>query len=170
MHSHTGGPSVATLLDTSALTVFIRRSAPAETERVRQACRSEVESGRALVSAVTATELLVGVDPERAAADVERLIESMPVVAVDREIAAMAGTLGACTRSRGATVPLADLMIAATAIWLDVPLLTCDPDFSRGAALGAEGPSRSAGHRAITDRGAGLWRRLALHPASVPAG
>lgn len=161
---------MATLLDTSALTVFIRRNAPADTERVRQSCRSEVESGRALVSAVTATELLVGVDPERGAADVERLIESLPVVAVDREIAAMAGSLGGYARSRGETVPLADLMIAATAIWLDVPLLTCDSDFSRGAALGADGPGRSAGNRAVTSRGADLWRRLVLHPASVTAG
>lgn len=158
---------MATLLDTSALTVFLRRNAPAEVKRVRAACRSELESGRGILSAVTATELLVGVDPLRGGRDLEELIESLPVVAVDREISAMAGSLGAYARSRGATVPLADLLIAATAIWLDVPLLTCDCDFSRGAALGADSAGHAPGSRS-TPAGAGLWARLELHPASAP--
>ena len=119
---------------------------------------------------MTATELLVGVDPVRGGADVAELIASLAVVGVDREIAGMAGAMGAHARVRGATVPLPDLLIAATAIWLDVPLLTCDSDFSRGAALGAEAADGDASARAASLDGAGLWARLALHPATVMSG
>ena len=52
------------------------------------------------------------------------------------------------------TIPLPDLLIAATAVWLDVPLLTCDSDFARGRALASEAEP-------------GLWSSLRRHPASV---
>jgi hypothetical protein len=61
-------------------------------------------------------------------------------------------------------IPLADLLIAATAVHLDIPLLTCDHDFARGRRLAA----RDRRHR--TKGGGGvLWQRLELHPASVPS-
>jgi predicted nucleic acid-binding protein len=68
-----------------------------------------------------------------------------------RDIAVRAGRMGAVARARGALVPVPDLLIAATAITLDIPLLTCDSDFGRGSGLGGR---------------AGDWARLRLHPAS----
>lgn len=144
---------MATLLDTSALTVLIRRSPQPAFEEVRWAARAEMEAGRALVSAVTGVELLIGARDSSAARRLSELLDLLPVVAADREVAMAAGRMGAEARSRGATIPVPDLLIAATAIWLDLPLLTCDSDFRRGASLGETG---EAG-----------WGRLRLHPASV---
>jgi len=52
---------VATLLDTSALVVFLRarRSSPAH-ERLAQATGEALRNGQGLVSAATSAELLVG--------------------------------------------------------------------------------------------------------------
>jgi predicted nucleic acid-binding protein len=142
---------VATLLDTSALVVLIRRHRPAGLDGVADAARGELEAGRALVSAVTAAELLVGARGGGAVA-LERLLDHLPVVDVGREVAVLAGRMGAAARATGATIPLPDLLIAGTAAWLDVPLLTCDSDFFRGVELGGEGHA--------------TWLSVRLHAAS----
>jgi predicted nucleic acid-binding protein len=142
---------VATVVDTSALVVFLRRGHAAELSGVATAARGELEAGRALLSVVTAAELLVGAQDGRALEGLSRLLDRVPVVGADREIGQIGGRLGAVARWNGQTVPLPDLLIAATAIWLDVPLLTCDSDFGRGRALPDPGP----------------WAKLRLHPASV---
>ena len=151
--SPTGGSRMATILDTSALVVLMRRSRPRELEPVADAARGEMESGRALLSAVTAAELLVGSRGKTGTGPLMALIEGLPVVDAGREVALLAGRMGATARQAGATIPLPDLLIAATALWLDVPLLTCDSDFRRGIEAGV-GPEP------------GLWSRLRLHPAS----
>jgi len=144
---------MATVLDTSALVVLLRRSRPPELEPVAEAARGELESGRALLSAVTAAELLVGSRGRAGGDPLLDLLERLPVVDTGREVAGMAGLMGAAARRAGATIPLPDLLIAATAVWLDVPLLTCDTDFRRGMeAGGGSGP--------------GPWAKLRLHPAS----
>lgn len=144
---------MATLLDTSALVVLIRRGRPAALEPVAEAARGELEAGRALVSVVTAVELRVGARDRSAIDRMDRLLQHLPVVDAGREIGRLAGRMGAVARSAGATIPLPDLLIGATAAWLDVPLLTCDADFFRGAELGSG------------DEGGG-WDTLRLHPAS----
>ncbi len=143
---------MATLLDTSALVVLIRRRRSAGLDAVAEAARGELEAGRALVSAVTATELLVGARGD-GAARLEQLVAGLPVVDVGRDVAGLAGRLGAAARSAGATIPLPDLLIAATATWLGVPLLTCDSDFFRGVGIG--------------DDGGEPWSSVELHVASL---
>lgn len=145
---------MATLLDTSALTVLIRRSPPAPLRAVRRAARDEIEAGRALLSGVTAVELLVGARGAEGVRRIRELLEVLPVVAADRTVATEAGRMGFHARSRGATIPVPDLLIAATAVWLDVPLLTCDSDFGRGGRVCENGDDSP-------------WGRLRLHPASV---
>lgn len=147
---------MATILDTSALVVLIRRTRGPALEPVAEAARAELESGRGLVSAVTAAELMVGARGGTAVDHFTRLLEGLPVVDVGREIALLAGRMGAVARAAGGTIPLPDLLIAATAVWLDVPLLTCDSDFWRGIELGA----------ASGGEGGGPWEGLRLHPAS----
>lgn len=144
---------MATVLDTSALVVLMRRSRPPELEPVADAARGELEAGRALLSAVTATELLVGSRGEDGTGPLLELVGRLPVVDTGREVAQLAGRMGATARQTGATIPLPDLLIAATAVWLEVPLLTCDSDFRRGIKVddGAE---------------SGLWSKLRLHAAS----
>lgn len=144
---------MATVLDTSALVVLMRRRRPAELEPVADAARGELEAGRALLSAVTAAELLVGSRREVARGSLMELLDQLPVVEAGREVARIAGQMGATATRAGATIPLPDLLIGATAIWLDVPLLTCDSDFRRGIEAGG-GSSL------------GPWPRLRLHAAS----
>jgi predicted nucleic acid-binding protein len=154
---------MATLLDTSALALFIRRTRPATLEVVARATREELEAGRVLVSAVTAVELLVGARGERGSHRLVALLEALPVVVADREVSMHAGHMGAHARAHGATIPVPDLLIAATAVWLDVPLLTCDSDFVRGRQTGIARKARSSRE----DDGGSLWSRLRLHPASA---
>ena len=82
---------MATVLDTSALVVLLRRSRPPELEPVAEAARGELESGRALLSAVTAAELLVGSRGRAGGDPLLELLERLPVVDTGREVAGMAG-------------------------------------------------------------------------------
>ncbi len=152
-----GGLAVATLLDTSALVVLLRRSPPAGRLAVAEAAAAELRSSRGLISAVTVTELLVGARDSAAETRLLEFLTRLPVVASGREIADAAGRMGRQARNLGAILPLPDLLIAATARWLDVPLLTCDADFARGQRLAERSGSNNA------------WRGFRLHPSSVIA-
>lgn len=147
---------MATLLDTSALAVLIRRR-DSPYESVAQAARSEIVAGQALLSVISAAELLVGARDVAGAAHLERLIESLTVVPVDRELAGLAGRLGAYVRRHGAILPLPDLLVAATAVRLRIPLLTTDSDFARGRDIASADRN--------PDPSAGLWRSLQIHAA-----
>lgn len=138
-------------------------------EPVARAAREEIEAGRALVSAVTAAELLVGASGEAGLERLSLFLDALPVVAADRDVATWAGRMGAHARTRGSSIPLPDLLIAATSVRLDVPLLTCDKDFARGQGTATpKSRSRKASGPAAESDGGSLWRRLVLHPASVP--
>lgn len=145
---------MATVLDTSALVVLIRRTRPAHFASLAEAARAELESGRALLSSVTAAELLVGSRGGSGSGPLTELVGGLPVVDAGREVATLAGQMGATARQAGTTIPLPDLLISATAIWLDVPLLTCDSDFRQGKEAGE-------------DAGSEAWSKLRLHPASL---
>jgi len=119
------------------------------------ALEAELRARGAIVSAVTLAELVVGARDAAAEARVLALLKRLPVVATDWEVAERAGRMGRRARARGMTLPLADLLIAATAQWIGVPLLTCDPDFGRGRDLASGAPPHDP------------WRGFELHPASV---
>jgi predicted nucleic acid-binding protein len=155
---------MATLVDTSALAVLIRRTRAPAFEPLAVAARDEIAAGRALVSAVTVVELLVGASGGPGFEELSTLLAALPVVSADREVAGLAGRMGAHARRLGRTIPLPDLLIAATAVRLELPLLTCDRDFARGRELGTSPKGGARGDR----EGRRLWSRLAFHPASVP--
>lgn len=180
---------MATLLDTSALVVFLRsrRSSPAH-ERLARATGEALRNGQGLVSAASSVELLVGSQGSAGQAAIRRLLESLPVVGMGREVSLLAGSMGAYLRHRGASVPQVDLAIAATAVWLDVPVLTADSDFFRGRRVAWDDPDPATGVAAggVPDDGIWrpaplgaprwedhlpppmeAWRSLMIHPASV---
>lgn len=83
------------------------------------------------LAAISASELLHGVHRVRGAVArtraerfVEHVLASVPVVAFDLDIARVHARLDADLASRGAAVGDADLMIAATAVWLDYRVAT----------------------------------------------
>jgi predicted nucleic acid-binding protein len=122
---------------------------------VASAAEDRIRAGRAVLSAVTVTELLVGARDEEAERRVGELVGRLPVVAFDRDLAALAGRMGRDVRRAGHVLPLPDLAIAATAVWLGVPLLTADSDFARGSDLAAGA------------RPADAWHGFELDPGSV---
>ncbi len=153
---------MATILDTSALIVLVRRRRPPGLEPVAEAARGELEAGRALVSVVTAAELVVGARDADAVERLTGLLDRLAVVDAGREVGLLAGRMGADARSAGRPIPVPDLLIAATAVWLDLPLLTCDSDFARGMELGAGRDADDPAAAADDDP----WASLRLHPAS----
>jgi predicted nucleic acid-binding protein len=144
---------MATLLDTSALVVLLRRRPPEGKEVVAATARARLGEGSAIVSSLTVAELLVGARDRSAEGKVMELLGRLPVVALDREVGELAGRMGRAARAAGATLPLPDLAIAATASWLGVPLLTADRDFARGEELARKARARDPWHGFELDPG-----------------
>jgi tRNA(fMet)-specific endonuclease VapC len=85
------------------------------------------------ISAITASELLHGVHRlsgavarTRAERFVEQLLDAIPVIPFDLDVARVHASLDAELSAKGAAVGDADLMIAATAVWLDYRVATRD--------------------------------------------
>jgi len=99
--------------------------------------------GDAAISAVTASELLVGVhraDNEqrriRRSALVEALLSALPILDLTLDVARMHAELVAALRRRGITLGTRDALIAATALAGGHALLATDPaDFNRVPGL-----------------------------------
>ncbi|MGH7589673.1 MAG: type II toxin-antitoxin system VapC family toxin [Gemmatimonadota bacterium] len=139
------------------MAILVRRRRPVELEPLAQAARRELAAGRALLSVVTIAELLVGARDTKGRIRLQRLLESFAVTPVDEELAYLAGRLGSYARRRGTLIPLPDLLIAATAVRLGIPVLTSDGDFDRG--------KQAAAMDQTPDTDAQLWRSLQIHPA-----
>jgi predicted nucleic acid-binding protein len=118
-----------------------------------------MDAGSALLPAPAVTELLIGEPTERGLQVLRSTLTRLPVAGLPTEAADQAGLMGSFLRSRGASIPIPDLLIAATAIWLDLPLLAWDADYARARAI-------AGGSRSRHD-GAALLQRLELHPASL---
>jgi predicted nucleic acid-binding protein len=149
---------VAALFDTTVAVLLLRRKPNPDAAALLRAARGEIENGSAMLPAVAVSELIVG---ERKPEQAQRLLEALtriPTAILAVEAANSAGSMGAFLRQVGSPVPFPDLLIAATAVWLDVPLLTWDGDYSRARTAALK--SRSA------HPGRDLWRRLELHGAS----
>lgn len=91
--------------------------------------------GDAAISAVTASELLVGVHraaPEhrriRRSASVEAMLAALPVLDITLEVARVHAELVAAMRQQGQTIGANDAYIAATALAGGRALLTTDAD------------------------------------------
>ena len=89
-------------------------------------------SGAAFVSAVTTMELFEGIhlaDPtEREQAAVETLLTDVNELPFDRECAMRAGRISADLTSAGTSVDVADVMIGATALVHERPVVTRNVD------------------------------------------
>lgn len=111
------------ILDTSFLVDVLRGE-----RTVEQAVRTVDEQGVARVSSITVMELWEGIhladSSERERTVVENLLEDLREVPFDRECATLAGELTVELRRDGKPIEDADVMIAATALVHDVPVVT----------------------------------------------
>jgi len=103
------------LLDTDAVIDLLRRRA--------------YEPGS--ISAITLVEVLRGISGERREGVKGLLEESFDTVGLDNRVILTYCDLYRTLRERGEAIPDADLLIAATAISRDVPLMTGDQHFQR---------------------------------------
>jgi predicted nucleic acid-binding protein len=122
------------LIDTSALIEALR---PSGSREAREAIHGLLETGLALTTPAVSAEVLLGA--RRHEADgLQRLLElALTCLPTTWEHGRLAGTVGRELRSRGVTVPLTHLLIAATAISEGVPLLHGDAHFDLIAAHSA---------------------------------
>ena len=118
---------MGTLIDTSVI-IAIQRG-----QLDPQHLRDTDDDEPIAISAMTASELLHGVHGltsavarTRAERFIEHLIDSIPVIAFDLEVARVHARLDAELSAQGASVGDADLIIAATAVWLDYRVATRD--------------------------------------------
>ena len=95
--------------------------------------RDEDDAEPVAMAAVSASELLHGVHRlanavarMRAERFVERILESIPIVAFDLDVARVHARIDAELSADGTRVGDADLLIAATAVWLDYRVATRD--------------------------------------------
>ncbi len=114
------------LIDTSVLIEAERGRL--DVDRLLDAHASETVA----IAAITASELLHGVQRlkgvarARASLFVERLLDLLPVVPFDLDVARVHATLSAELRARGTAVGAHDLLIAATAVYTDAWVATRD--------------------------------------------
>ena len=121
---------MALLIDTSILV---------ELERADATRLNAVDGEEAFLSAMTASELLHGVERASSAtrrarreAFVERVLDLVPVLPFDLDVARVHGRIWADLSRRGAMIGAHDLIIAATAIRHDLAVLTRNQsEFSR---------------------------------------
>ena len=118
---------MGTLIDTSVLIAAQRGQL--DPDRFRE----EDDDEPVVLAAISASELLHGVHRlkgavarTRAERFVEHVLASMPVVPFDLDIARGHARLDAELSAAGTAVGDADLMIAATAVWLDYRVATRD--------------------------------------------
>ncbi|MFN0071261.1 MAG: PIN domain-containing protein [Chloroflexota bacterium] len=116
---------MALLIDTSSSITVERRGVP-----LAEAFR-ELQGEELALSAITVSELLVGVhragsgrrQVERAAF-VEDIIDKLPVLSIDREVARIHAHIGAELASVGIAIGAHDLLIGATAIAHNATIVT----------------------------------------------
>ena len=117
---------MGTLIDTSVLIAIERGEL--DLTSVRENDQEELA-----IAAITASQLLHGVHRLRGAVArtraerfVEHLLDVIPVIPFDLDVARIHARIDAELSAAGAAVGDADLMIAATAVWLDYRIATRD--------------------------------------------
>ncbi len=129
---------MALLIDTSILV---------ELERAEATPPRELESEEVYLSAISASELLHGVERASSAARrarretfVERILDLVPVLAFDLAVARVHARVWADLSGRGAMIGGHDLIIAATAIRHDLAVVTRNQrEFARVEGLDVRG-------------------------------
>ena len=114
--------SIICLLDTSVVIDFLRNR-----ESTVRIVSSWQDRGFIGVSVLTVCELfqVARLEEER---QTEMFLEGLAVLELDRRVALGAGMMLSQLRREGRSAPIIDGLIAATALALDVPLITNDAD------------------------------------------
>ncbi len=107
-----------TIVDTSALIAYLRKEPPGEI------VFRLLEEEAVIIPAVCIFELLAGVRSTKHLEQRCQLLDLTEIAEIDREISEKAAELFTLLRSKGITIDNEDLLIAASAISHNLPLLT----------------------------------------------
>jgi len=113
--------SFTCLLDTGPIITHLR-NLPLIEELLAALSRE----GQLAVAAVSVTEIWQGAK-EREIEPTRQFFTGVKVIPLDEQLATRAGLLARGLRAQGFTASLADAVIAATALQLQIPLLTTNP-------------------------------------------
>ena len=124
------------LVDTTWIVEYLRGN-----QEVAERLRSLREEGLA-VAIVSVAELYVGVyrsnDPQGNESRLKDFLNGVSVLGIDEDVCRVFGRERARLRQSGTAVGVMDLLIAATALYHCLTLLTSDKDFERVENLVAE--------------------------------
>ena len=110
--------SISCLFDTDIVIDFLRRR-----DYARKLFEHWAGNGLIAISTLTHLEIYQGIKSgEEEATGV--FLDGLISIAVDVSIARMAGKILGKLRSKGKTISIGDAVIAATALYIDAPLLT----------------------------------------------
>ncbi|MCK5672903.1 MAG: type II toxin-antitoxin system VapC family toxin [Spirochaetales bacterium] len=107
-----------TIVDTSALIAYLRKEPPGKI------VFRLLEEEAIIVPAVCIFELLAGIKSKKHLEQRRQLLDLSEIAGLNREISEKAAELFTELRSKGLTIDNEDLLIAATSISCNLPLLT----------------------------------------------
>jgi tRNA(fMet)-specific endonuclease VapC len=107
------------IADTDVLIDYLAGTQPAADQ-----VRAYAESDSLQTSAITCFELLSGARDNKRGNRVRRLVAAIPVLPLDREAAAVAAVVRQGMARSGASIGMADSLIAGVAMAHNLPLLT----------------------------------------------
>ncbi|MEJ2589543.1 MAG: PIN domain-containing protein [Deltaproteobacteria bacterium] len=120
------------IVDTCVWIEFFRKNESEITHHLKSLLRER----KVIMVGMVMAELLQGVKRPKEAVVVKEHLKKLPYLEITREIWERAGEMNASLRSRGVTIPLSDLIIAATALSGKLEVFTIDPHFEKVAGLG----------------------------------
>jgi tRNA(fMet)-specific endonuclease VapC len=106
------------LIDTSILIDYLRKSQKQQTLFYRLSSQFDYS-----ISSITHFEFMVGATPNNRPF-IQQLLQDLPVLAFDIACANQAAAIHQELKMQNQLLPMADILIAATAITYDSPLLT----------------------------------------------
>lgn len=126
------------IVDTSAWIQFFNRPESAE----RHAIDVLIDADRAVMVGVVLAELLQGCRTSQESSAILSEVRGLRFLDTDFATWRRTGELSRALRSRGVTLPLPDILIAALATEHNCPVYTLDPHFEQIPGLSLYRPSR----------------------------
>jgi predicted nucleic acid-binding protein len=120
-------PTPKVVIDTSVWVDFFRGTANSKADAIEKLVRS----GRAVTCGIVQAELLAGIRDESERERLRQGMSGIEYVETTRSTWTKAGNLAAELRSRGLTLPLSDLVLAAIAVESGYLILSADRHFTR---------------------------------------
>lgn len=115
------------IADTCIWIEFFRKPDAALTLRLKRLIREE----QVVMTGMVLAEILQGIKSQKEAGLVRDHLQKLPYLETTRKIWENAGQISASLRARGITIPLSDLIIAATAMSHGCEVFTVDPHFDQ---------------------------------------